>query len=131
MKTRILLLVLLLLSPAWAGPTPTATPTVKKTSQPLSLFKKKPAAKPLPSTLRYGYSEVHRATGQGWANTAEFSRYLEENCSAGRPVKVSEEDKVLGALGTMASGACAGVAAVQWLDAQGKKASEKGASTKK
>jgi len=131
MTTRSLLLIFFLLSPVWAAPTPTATPAVKKASQPLSLFKKKPAAKPRPQTLRYGYSEVHWATGQGWANTAEFSHYLEENCSAGRPVKVSEEDKVLGALGTMASGACAGVAAVQWLDAQGKKGSEKTAATRK
>lgn len=128
MATRSFLFILLLLGPAWAGPTPTATPAAKKAAQPLSLFKKKPAAKPRASTLRYGYSEVHWATGQGWADTAEFSRFLEENYSAGKPAKTSDTDKVLGALSTAASGVFAGVAAAQWLDAQDKKGQKKDAS---
>jgi hypothetical protein len=110
-----LLLGTMTLQPLWAVET---NPVSGKTAKPLSLFKKKSVCvKPHPTPGLFGYSEIPSAVQPG-ADSAELSRFLQETCGTGKTRELSGTDKLLGTLGTMASGACAGVAAVQWLDSQ-------------
>jgi hypothetical protein len=118
MKRLLTLLLLgsILIRPLWADE---AAPLSGKTAQPLSLFKKKSIpVKAHPTPGLFGYREIPSATRPGGGDSAELSRFLQETCGTGKTRELSGTDKLLGTLGTMASGVCAGVAAVQWLDAQ-------------
>jgi hypothetical protein len=111
----LLLLGATLLQPLWAAET---IPVSGKT-QPLSLFRKKSVpVKSHPTPGLFGYSEIPSAIRPIGADSAELSRFLQETCGTGKNRELSGTDKILGTLGALASGACAGVAAVQWLDSQ-------------
>lgn len=66
----------------------------------------------------------------GWSTPDDFRDFIQETCGVPKK-KPTEDEKVFGLLGTAMGTAFAGVAAVQWLDAQGKKAPEKGPEKKK
>ena len=114
----VLLLGAVNLQPLWAAET---APVSGKTVKPLSLFRKKSVRiKSHPTLGLFGYSEIPLVTRPrpDGADSAQLSWFLQETCGTGKRRELSGTDKLLGTLGTMASGAFAGVAAVQWLDAQ-------------
>jgi hypothetical protein len=124
---RQAILIFLLSEPLWAlEASPTPAPKIKRTPVPLSIFRK---PTPDPNAIKPGsfdYSEIQPVTGLGLAKPPDFEQFILEACG-GKKKEPSNEEKILGALGTVAGYGLAGVAAVQWLDAQGKKnGSEKG-----
>jgi hypothetical protein len=111
----LLLLEALFLPPLWATE---KTPAYGKVTRPLSLFRKKTVLAKFSATPGiFGLSELPQ-TRPGGTDSAELGRFLQETCGTGKTRELSGSDKILGTLGTLASGACAGVAAVQWLDSQ-------------
>ena len=113
----ILWLLPALLSAQTPVPAPKA-PAAKKTYHAQIFLKKKSVSIQSGTLPALRYQETQPLL-MDQATYGRLNAFLSLNYSAGRP-SLSSGDKLLGLVGTMAGGVCAGVAAVQWMDAQGK-----------